>query len=355
MILKTHSFGQTSEGQAVSLYAMQNDHGHVVTITNYGGIMVSWLTPDRHGRLDDVLLGFESLEGFLGAHPCFGALIGRYANRIANGKFTLDGVEYALACNNGANHLHGGLKGFDKVVWDAKEITSADRIGVELRYLSRDGEEGYPGNLSVTVAYTFANDNAVTIDYAAATDRATVVNLTNHAYFNLLGVTSGRDVLRHELTMHADYFTPVDRNLIPTGELRSVKGTPLDFTSPTAIGARIQQDDEQLRLGGGYDHNFVVNRKGAGLALAARVHEPTTGRTLEVETTEPGVQLYTSNFLGSSMIRGKGNVFYENRTGFCLEAQHFPDSPNHPSFPTTVLLPGETYRQTTIYRCSTQA
>ena len=354
MKLDTQAFGQTRSGEAVSLYTLRNDHGNVVSITNYGGIIVSWLVPDRRGTADDVLLGFDTLEGFLGVHPYFGALIGRFGNRIAEGKFTLNGVEYTLAQNNGTNHLHGGFKGFDKVVWDAKEIRSAERVGVELRYLSKDGEEGYPGNLSLAVVYALTNDNALTIDYTATTDKDTVLNLTNHAYFNLLGAASGKDVLGHELTLYADAFTPVDAKLIPTGELRRVSGTPLDFTSPMAIGARIRQDDEQLRLGGGYDHNFVITRKGAGLARAARVYEPTTGRVLEVETTEPGVQLYTGNFLDSSPITGKKNVVYCKHAGFCLETQHFPNSPNCASFPTTVLKPGDTYRQTTIYRCSTQ-
>ncbi|GAK49659.1 aldose 1-epimerase [Candidatus Moduliflexus flocculans] len=344
-------YGKTHDGVAVDLYTLQNDHGGVVSITNYGGIIVSWHVPDRHGKFDDILLGFETFEGFLGEHPYFGALIGRYGNRIEQGKFTLNGVEYTLAKNNGHNHLHGGLKGFDKVVWKATEVRRADGVGVELHYLSKDGEEGYPGNLNVTVVYVFTNDQALKIEYTATTDNDTVLNLTNHAYFNLCGALSGKNVLGHELTIQADAFTPGDAGLIPTGEIRSVKGTPMDFTKPAPIGARIKEDYEPLHLAGGYDHNYVLNKSDQALTLAAQVYEPTSGRVMEVHTTEPGIQLYTGNFLDGT-ITGKGGVAYHQHSGFCLETQHFPNSPNRPNFPSTTLKPGETYTQTTIYTFS---
>lgn len=341
-------FGKTADGTAVDLYTLSNEKGMEAKITNYGGIVVSLKTPDRNGKAGDVVLGYDSLDGYLKSSPYFGAIVGRYGNRIAKGQFTLDGTTYKLAKNNGENHLHGGIKGFDKVVWEAKEVPNGNSAGLQLTYLSKDGEEGYPGNLSVTVLYTLTNDNGLKIEYTATTDKKTVVNLTNHSYFNLAG--SG-DILKHELMLNADKFTPVDKTLIPTGELKSVKGTPLDFTQPTAIGARIDQPDEQMKFGGGYDHNFVINGAGS-LALTASVYEPTSGRVMDVYTTEPGVQFYTGNFLGGMV--GKNGQAYQKRTGFCLETQHFPDSPNKPSFPSTVLEPGKKYETTTIYKFSTK-
>ena len=341
-------FGKTADGTPVDLYTLTNSKGVRVAITNYGGIVVSLFTPDRNGNLGDIVLGFERLEDYLKGHPYFGAIIGRYGNRIAKGRFTLDGVEYKLAQNNGENHLHGGLVGFDKKVWKARDFVDAEGQHLELRYTSPDGEEGYPGNLDVTVTYSLNEQNQLRIDYVATTDKPTVVNLTNHSYFNLAGEG---DILGHLLRLNADYFTPVDAGLIPTGELRPVKGTPFDFTEPTPIGARIEQDDEQLRYGRGYDHNFVLRGGGGSLAEAAEVYEPKTGRVLRVLTTEPGMQFYTGNFLDGTL-RGKYGRVYHRRTGFCLETQHFPDSPNKPHFPTTVLRPGQTYRSTTIYEFS---
>jgi aldose 1-epimerase len=341
-------FGKTADGTPVDLYTLTNSKGVRVAITNYGGIVVSLFTPDRNGDLGDIVLGFERLEDYLKGHPYFGAIIGRYGNRIAKGRFTLDGVEYKLAQNNGENHLHGGLVGFDKKVWKARDFVDAEGQHLELRYTSPDGEEGYPGNLDVTVTYSLNEQNQLRIDYVATTDKPTVVNLTNHSYFNLAGEG---DILGHLLRLNADYFTPVDAGLIPTGELRPVKGTPFDFTEPTPIGARIEQDDEQLRYGRGYDHNFVLRGGGGSLAEAAEVYEPKTGRVLRVLTTEPGVQFYTGNFLDGTL-RGKYGRVYHRRTGFCLETQHFPDSPNKPHFPSTVLRPGQTYRSTTIYEFS---
>jgi aldose 1-epimerase len=346
-------FGQTAEGAAVELYTLTNQNGLEVAITNYGGAVVSIKAPDRNGNLADVVLGFDTLDGYLKEHPYFGSLIGRYGNRIGKGRFTLNGVAYVLARNNGENHLHGGLKGFDKVVWKPVEPAAKDAQTLVLSYLSKDGEEGYPGNLSVTVTYSLNDANELRIDYAATTDKDTVVNLTNHSYFNLAGQGQG-DILGHEVMTNADRFTPVDAGLIPTGELRSVEGTPFDFRKPTAIGARINQADQQLKLGRGYDHNFVLNRETEGLALAARVTEPGSGRVLEVLTTEPGLQFYTGNFLDGT-IRGKGGKVYGQRYGFCLETQHFPDSPNKPRFPSTVLKPGQRYQSTTVYRFSTTA
>jgi len=345
------SFGKTPDGQNVDLYTLANKNGMQVAITNFGGIVVRIKTADRQGKTDDVVLGYDSLDGYVNDAAYFGAVIGRYGNRIALGKFTLDGATYTLARNNGENSLHGGIKGFNKAVWQAREVAAKDGPSVELTHTSKDGEEGYPGNLSVKVVYTLTDRNELKIDYSATTDKKTVLNLTNHSYFNLN--PGGSDVLQHVLMIQADKFTPVDAGLIPTGELRSVAGTPFDFRKPTAIGVRIEQDDEQLKLGKGYDHNFVLNRRGKGVELAARVVEPTTGRVLEVLTSEPGVQFYSGNFLDGS-IRGKGGKMYGRRSAFCLETQHFPDSPNHPKFPSTELKPGEKYHTTTIYRFSKQ-
>lgn len=346
-------FGKTPDGRDVDLYVLTNKNGAQVSITNFGGIVVSIKVADRQGKLGDVVLGYDSVDGYVKDSAFFGALIGRYGNRIAHGKFSLGGVTYTLAQNNGENSLHGGKMGFNKVLWDAREVSTKDGPALELKYTSKDGEEGYPGNLSVTVVYTLTNHNELKIEYTATTDKATVLNLTNHSYFNLAG-PGGSDILQHQLTLHANQFTPVDSGLIPTGELRGVQRTPFDFRQPTAIGARIDQEDEQLKLGKGYDHNFVLNNKKRGsLALAARVAELASGRVMEVWTTEPGIQFYSGNFLDGT-IHGKGGQVYQRRSGLCLETQHFPDSPNHPNFPSTVLKPGERYQTTTIYKFSTQ-
>jgi len=344
------SFGKTSDGQNVDIYTLTNSGGAEVKITNYGGIVTSLKVPDRNGKLDDIVLGFDNLDAYLKGHPYFGAIIGRYGNRIAKGRFTLHGLEYKLAVNNGENHLHGGIKGFDKVVWKAKPRTLANGAALELTYLSKDGEEGYPGNLSVKVVYTLTNANALKIDYSATTDKDTVVNLTHHSYFNLAGQGNG-DILNHRLFVNAARFTPTDAGSIPTGELRSVRGTPFDFTRAITIGARINQDYEQLKFGKGYDHNFVLNGKIGILRPVARVSESTSGRVMEVWTTEPGMQLYTGNFLDSALT-GKDGKVYQQRYGFCLETQHYPDSPNKPKFPTTVLRKGGRYHTITIYEFS---
>jgi aldose 1-epimerase len=343
-------FGKTSDGAPVDIYTLTNSNGIEARITNYGGIVVSLKVPDRDGKLDDVVLGYDTVEEYLKASPYFGALIGRYGNRIAKGRFTLDGKEYTLATNNDENHLHGGLKGFDKVVWTARAMIADRGPGLTLSYLSPDGEEGYPGNLSVKVVYLLTDDNELRIHYSAATDKPTPVNLTNHSYFNLAGQGAG-DVLSHRLMIKADRFVPVDKGLIPTGELRPVADTPFDFNKPTAVGARIEEDDEQLKFGGGYDHCWVLNESGGQMALAARVFEPTTGRVMDVLTTEPGIQFYCGNFLDGSNL-GKGGKVYEHRYGFCLETQHFPDSPNKPDFPSVILKPGEEYKTDTVYRFS---
>jgi aldose 1-epimerase len=347
--MKKEMFGTTSDGIPVYVYTLQNVHKMQARVTNYGGILVSLLVPDKTGQLDDVVLGYDSLATYeKNNNPYFGALIGRYGNRIGKGKFTLNGKEYTLALNNGPNHLHGGLKGFDKVVWTVSEKESSPERSIVLTYLSKDGEEGYPGNLSVKVVYTLTDNDELKIEYSATTDKPTVLNLTHHSYFNLEGAGRG-SILAHELMIDADTFAPVDSTLIPTGELRPVRGTPFDFRKATTIGARISGDNEQLRYGKGYDHNFVLNRKGKGLGLAARVYESTTGRAMDVLTTEPGVQFYSGNFLDGKNI-GKGGISYDHRYGFCLETQHFPDSPNKPKFPTTVLKPGEKFSSTTVYK-----
>lgn len=340
----------TVDGQTVQLYTLRNAGGAEATITNYGGIVVTLLVPDRTGKMVDVVLGYDDLAGYIKTTPYFGALIGRYGNRIAHGKFTLDGKTHTLATNDGANTLHGGLKGFDKVVWSGRPVESKLGAALELTYLSKDGEEGYPGNLAVTAVYTLTNDNSLRVDFTAHTDKPTVANLTHHSYFNLAG--SG-DILDHLVTINADRFTPVDKGLIPTGELKPVEGTPFDFRMATAIGARIKADDAQLKAGGGYDHNWIVNQKVAGeLGLQARIECPRSGIVLEVSSTEPAVQFYSGNFLDST-ITGKQGQVYAHRTGFCFEPQHYPDSPNQPAFPSTVLRPGQTYRNTIIYHFST--
>jgi aldose 1-epimerase len=336
-------FGVTKEGVAVDLYTLRR--GDIeARITNYGGIVTSLLTPDRDGKHGDVVLGYDHLEGYLKSSPYFGALVGRFGNRIAGGKFSLNGVTYKLPANNGPNCLHGGLTGFDKVVWQARAIESEPAL--ELSYLSRDGEEGFPGNLSVRAVYSLTADNGLRLDYTATTDKDTVLNLTQHTYFNLAGKG---DVLAHEVFIDADHFTAVDENLIPTGELRPVAGTPFDFRKQTPIGARINQDDAQLNLGHGYDHNFALNHPTGRLDVIARAFDPSSGRILEASSTEPGMQFYTGNHLNGSIF-GKGGWAYQARNGFCFEAQHYPDSPNQPSFPSVVLKPGETYRSTIIYR-----
>jgi aldose 1-epimerase len=347
------SFGKTPDGQPVDLYVLTNKSGAEASITNYGGAVVSLKVPDRNGKFADVVLGYDNADGYVADKSFFGALIGRYGNRIGHAQFALDGKTYTLAKNNGENSLHGGIKGFNKALWTAKTHSVKGGQSLELSYLSKDGEEGFPGNLKVTVIYTLTNTNALKIEYSATTDKKTVVNLTNHSYFNLTGQASG-DILSHQLMIPADMFTPVDAGLIPTGELRDVAGTPFDFRKPTAIGARIDQDDEQLKLGGGYDHNFVLRPPmDRAEFLAARVVEPTSGRVMEVWTTEPGVQFYTSNFLDGKTI-GKGGVGYPKHAAFCLETQHFPDSPNQPKFPSVVLNPGARYHTITTYKFSTE-
>ena len=349
MKIDKEAYGEV-DGKPVDLYTLTNANGVEMKVTNYGGIVTALKVPDKHRNLGDVVLGYDNLQDYVKSNPYFGCIVGRYGNRIGKAKFTLNGVGYTLAQNNGDNSLHGGIKGFDKVVWDAQAMVGADSVSVEFKYMSKDGEEGFPGNLSVTVTYALTNDDELKIDYLASTDEVTVVNLTHHSYFNLAGAGSG-DILGHELMLAADKFTPVDEGLIPTGELRPVAGTPMDFTQPTVIGDRINQDYEQLVFGKGYDHNWVLNSDGGSMALAASVYEPKTGRMMKVYTTEPGMQFYAGNFLDGSNI-GKGGKAYEFRNGFCLETQHFPDSPNKPDFPSTVLKPGEEYKTTTIYKFS---
>lgn len=341
-------FGKTANGQAVDLYVLKNKNGMEVAISTYGGIVVWLKVADKQGRMANVALGFENLDGYLKDVPYFGALVGRYGNRIAKGKFKLDGKDYTLARNNGENSLHGGTQGFDKKVWSAEPQSTPGSQSLVLKYTSKDGEEGYPGTLDVTVTYTLNDQDDVTLDYRAKTDKSTVLNLTNHTYFNLAGEGKG-DILQHSVAINASRFTPVDAGLIPTGELKSVEGTPFDFRNPTTIGARINADDPQLKLGKGYDHNYVLDRKGTGLEPAASASEATTGRLLEVWTTEPAVQFYTGNFLDGTLI-GASNRPYAQRSGFCLETQHYPDSPNQPAFPTTVLKPGEEYKSTTVWK-----
>ncbi|MHC4646767.1 MAG: aldose epimerase family protein [Planctomycetota bacterium] len=352
MNVQKESFGKMPDGRAVDLYTLTNAHGLRARITNYGAIVVSLEAPDRTGELDDIVLGFDTLDGYLAGHPYFGCVVGRYGNRIGKGRFTLDGVEYKLATNNGPNHLHGGAVGFDKVLWEAEPVKEKDAVGVRLSYLSKDGEEGYPGNLSCTVVYALTDDNELKISYEAKTDKATPVNLTHHSYFNLAGQGEG-DILSHELMLNADRYTPVDETLIPTGALHSVRGTPFDFIKPTAVGARISQDNEQLKFGLGYDHNFVLSSGGGTLALAATVYEPTKGRVMEIYTTEPGIQFYSGNFLDGTNV-GKGGKVYKHRYGFCLETQHFPDSPNKPKFPPVILNPGQKYTHVTVHKFSTR-
>ncbi len=343
-------FGTTPGGEAVERFTLANPQGIEIQAISYGGIITSLKTPDRTGALADIVLGFDSLSPYLAGTPYFGAIIGRYGNRIGGAQFALDGVTHPLPANDGPNHLHGGMRGFDKVVWRGEPFRDeTGQAGVRFHYTSLDGEEGYPGTLQVQVTYTLTNDGELVVGYLATTDKATPVNLTQHSYFNLAGHGSG-DILGHELMLAADAFTPVDRTLIPTGEIAPVEDTPFDFRTPHAIGERIEADHPQIRFGGGYDHNWVLDGTPArGMTLAARVFEPETGRTMEILTTEPGIQFYSGNFLDGSL-SGKEGAVYDHRAGFCLETQHYPDSPNKPEFPTTILRPGEEYRTTTVFR-----
>jgi aldose 1-epimerase len=339
----------THDGRPITLYTLTNSHGMEVRAMNYGGIITSIRVPDRKGEFADVILGHENLEGYTPNPPYFGAIVGRYANRIANGTFTLEGKTYTLPKNDGPNTLHGGVnRTFDRVVWDGEALK--DKTAVAFSFVSKDGDDGFPGNVKVKVTYTLTDANVLLIDYEATSDKATPINVSQHSYFNLAGEGNG-DILNHEITINADHFTPVDKSLIPTGELRPVKGTPFDFMKSTRIGAHIDDDYDQLQLGHGYDHNFVINSKPNqnGMVLAAHVEEPTSGRTLEVWTTQPGVQFYTGNFLDGTITGKQGHV-YKRRYGFCLETQHFPDSPNHPAFPNTILHPDEHFHQQTLFK-----
>lgn len=351
---ETRPFGTTPDGETVDLITLRSPSDIELDVSTYGGIVTRLLAPDRDGDLADIVLGHGGLEAYLAGSPYFGAIVGRYGNRIAAGRFTLDGADYALATNSGPNHLHGGDRGFDKVVWSAEPYSTDSEAGVVLTYVSPDGDEGYPGELTVRVTYALTTTGDLRIDYEATTDAPTIVNLTHHGYWNLAGHGAG-DILGHELTVHADRFTPVDETLIPTGELRPVEDTPFDFREATAIGDRVEADDEQLTFGGAYDHNFVLHgwEDDGALKSAALLHDPVSGRKMEVLTTEPGLQFYSGNFLDGTDV-GKGGVVYEHRSGLCLETQHFPDSPNQPDFPSTVLRPGETYRSTTVYRFSAE-
>jgi aldose 1-epimerase len=350
--IEKRPFGTMPDGRTVEVYTLRNDGKMSVDILTYGGVVHALNVPDRDGNVGNIALGFAKLEDYLTKSPYFGNITGRYANRIAGGAFTLDGQTYELAKNNGPNALHGGLKGFDKQLWQAREVSGGDGVGLELTYTSPDGEEGYPGTLTTKVTYVVTNKDELRIDYEATTDKPTVVNLTNHTYFNLAGEGSG-SILDHELMLNASAFTPVDATLIPTGEIAKVAGGPMDFTSPTRIGARIRNGDQQLVYGRGYDHNWVLDKPQPGaLTVAARVHEPTSGRVMEISTTEPGIQFYAGNFLDASLVGTSGRM-YRQSDGFCLETQHFPDSPNHPDFPSTVLRPGEVYRTTTVHHFTT--
>ncbi len=345
-------FGKTLDGTPVEIYTLRNSKGMEARIMTYGGIVQSLKVPDKNGQFGDVVLGYDTLDGYLTNSPYFGALIGRYGNRIGGGQFTLEGKTYTLATNNGPNSLHGGIKGFDKVVWQAKPWVTAGGPELELTYLSKDGEEGFPGNLKVTAVYTLTDNNELRLEFTATTDQPTLCNLTHHSYFNLAGQGNG-DILGHVLYINADATTPVDSTLITTGEIKPVDGTPFDFRQPAAIGARINDPDTVLQYGPGYDHNWVINKPSGQLGLMARISEPTTGRVMEVLSTEPGLQFYAGNFLDGTII-GKGGKVYPRRSAFCLEPHHYPDSPNKPQFPTTELKPGETYHNTIIYKFSVQ-
>ncbi len=346
------AYGTTQDGRAVDLYTLTNSHGVEVKAITFGGIITSLQVPDKNGKMADVVLGFDKLGPYEENKPYFGAIIGRYGNRIANGEFKLDGKTYQLPKNDGPNTLHGGTKGFNKVLWKAEPFEKKDSAGVIFTYTSPDGDQGFPGNLKTKVTYTLNNNNELTFDYEATTDKATAVNLTQHSYFNLDGEGNG-DILDHVLTLNADNFTPVDKTLIPTGKIEPVKGTPLDFTKPTEIGARINNDYEQLKLAGGYDHNFVLNGKMGTMHVAARVKDPKSGRVLEISTTEPGVQFYSGNFLDGTLT-GKSGQKYQKHAGLALETQHYPDSPNKPNFPSTILRPGKTYHSRTTLKFSAE-
>lgn len=343
-----------SDFDDIKLFSFKNDNGVAIQVTNYGATITSIKVPDRDGNVADIALGYDDVSKYMNAvdKPYFGAIVGRYGNRIAGGEFSLDGESYTLAKNNGPNHLHGGVIGFDKVVWNAKPLNGGEWKGVELKYRAKDGEEGYPGNLQMTVTYKLHDDNRLAVEYLATTDKATPVNLTQHTYFNLKGEGEG-DILGHELMINASRFTPVDDTLIPTGDLVDTAGTPFDFTKAKAIGRDIEQSHEQLEFGLGYDHNFVVDGTPGEMRLAARVYEPTSGRVMEVRTQEPGIQFYCGNFL-DGRLKGKSGKTYIHRGGFCLETQHFPDSPNQPNFPTTILKPGEEYKTKTVFAFSTR-
>ncbi len=343
-IIAVGAFGRTPDGTAVDIYTLTNDKGLKARLMTYGATLVSLEVPDRTGKPGDIVLGYDALDGYIKNNPYSGSTVGRYGNRIAKGRFVLDGITYELATNNGENHLHGGIKGFDKVVWKAEPVREEAVVDVKFSYLSKDGEEGYPGNLAATVVYSLTNDNELKISYEATTDKATPVNLTHHSYFNLAGQG---DVLGHELTINADAYTPVDAGLIPTGEVRPVTGSPFDFTTPHTIGERIAQVE------GGYDHNFVLRSGGVKMDLAVRVVEPKSGRVMEISTTEPGLQFYSGNFLDGT-ITGRGGKAYLKHYGFCLETQHFPDSPNKPNFPSTILRPGAVYKSLTIHKFSSR-
>ncbi len=348
--MKKDSFGKMPDGTAVDLFTLTNANGVSASITTYGGRVVSFKVPDKKGTIGDIVLGFDTLDGYLAENPYFGALIGRYGNRIGKAQFTLDGKVYKLTANDGPNSLHGGKKGFDKVLWTSADVSTKDTPALELRYISKDMEEGYPGALACIVTYSLTPQNELKIEYKATTSRNTVLNLTNHSYWNLAGAGEG-DILGHQLMIAAGKFTPVDKTLIPTGELKSLDGSPLDFRKATAIGERIDKDDEQLKFGKGYDHNYCIDAADGTLKRCAIVTEPSTGRTMEVLTTQPGVQFYTGNFLDGTL-KGKGGKVYAHRSAFCLETQHFPDSPNKPEFPTSELKPGEEYKHTTVYKFS---
>ena len=344
-------FGKLADGSEVYIYTLANKSGMEAKIINYGAAVVSLTAPDKNGKLADVVLGYDSLDGYVNDKSYFGAIVGRYGNRIADGKFKLDGKEYQLTINDGANHLHGGLKGYNKVLWNETEIAkTGDGASLTLSYDSKDGEQGYPGNLKLTVKYTLTNNNELKIEYNAVTDKPTVLNPTHHSYFNLTGDPE-KTILDHELMIDADNTTPVAKGLIPTGKFASVANTPMDFRKPTKIGARIDENYDQLKLGLGYDHNWVLNKHQESLPKVLSVYEPVSGRVMEMYTDQPGVQFYSGNFLDGT-VKGKNGIMYKHRTGFCLEAQHYPDSPNHPEFPSTKLEPGQVYKQTTIYKFS---
>jgi aldose 1-epimerase len=349
MTIEKTSFGKTKDGTEIQLFTCKNSGGLVLKVMTYGATVVSMETPDKLGNVRNIQLGFPKLDGYLARHPYFGSTVGRYGNRIAGGKFTLDGKEFKLATNNGPNHLHGGIKGFDAVVWKAEEVKTADAVGVKFSYTSKDGEEGYPGTLQVTATYTLTSANEMRIDYTATTDKPTVLNLTNHCYWNLGGAGSGK-ILEHQLTINADKYLPIDATSIPTGELADVKGTAMDFTTPHAIGERIEELKKPPHQTKGYDHCYVLRGQEGKLALAAKAVDPARGRTMEIHTTEPGVQLYCGNFLDG----GEGGGGYQQHDAFCLETQHFPDSPNQPKFPSTVLKPGQTFKSTTVHKFGVQ-